>query len=60
MPALYQPRLFGSVWILTCSEVRQAMLGTAQYEQQEEILKKHPKQDKVTKYCDGQDFSHEQ
>lgn len=49
MPALYQSRLFALVGILTCSEVKQAMLGTARYEQQE-ILKKHPEQDKVTKY----------
>lgn len=50
MPALYQSHLFRLVWILTCSEVKQATLGTAQYEQQEEILKKHREQDKVTKY----------
>lgn len=33
-----------------CSEVKQAMLGPAQYEQQEQILKKHHEQDKVIKY----------
>lgn len=50
MPALYQSHLFGLVWILMCSEVKQAMLGPAQYEQQEQILKKHHEQDKVIKY----------
>lgn len=50
MPALYQSHLFGLVWILMCSEVKQVMLGPAQYEQQEQILKKHHEQDKVIKY----------
>lgn len=48
MSALSWSRLFGLVWILTRREVKQAMLRTAQYKQQEEILKKHPEQDKVT------------
>lgn len=48
MSALSWSRLFGLVWILTRREVKLVMLRTAQYKQQEEILKKHPEQDKVT------------